>query len=44
MAKIASGDGPSSADVVKEVTLLIQQGKVKPGTNKLHEWTVWKVS
>jgi hypothetical protein len=43
MAKISGTEGPSSADVAKETTLLKQQGKIHPN-GKVNEWVAWKVS
>lgn len=41
MPRIASGMGPSSADVTKEITLLTKQGKINVVQNKPHEWVNW---
>lgn len=43
MARISGTAGPSNADVAKETTLLVQQGKAN-SSGKLNEWTTWKVS
>jgi hypothetical protein len=44
MARISGTAGPSHADVAKETTTLIQQGKIKPGGTQLNEWLNWKSS
>jgi hypothetical protein len=44
MARISSlGVGPSNADITKETTLLVKQGKLDVN-NKPLEWAVWKAS
>lgn len=45
MARISATAGPSNADLAKEIPVLVQQGKVKPGAStQLNEWSNWKVS